>query len=160
MPGAPERDHDHSGVIVPPPAIYLVLLLAGAWLDHHVPLPVELPIGPGRLLGGVLAVCALVLVVWSFRRFWAAGTSVVPVKPTTALVIAGPYRFTRNPIYLGVLSLYLALAVWFGLVWPILLVPVVIGVVNAYVIAREERYLERKFGDDYRQYRARVRRWL
>ncbi len=156
----PERRPDHSGVIVPPPAIFLLLFLIGAWLDRRVTLPFAVPTALGRVLGVVLAACGGVLLAWSFRRFWAAGTSVVPVKPTTALVIAGPYRFTRNPIYLGVLALYAAVAFSFRLVWPLLLVPVVIWVVNAYVIAREERYLGAKFGDEYQQYCARVRRWI
>jgi protein-S-isoprenylcysteine O-methyltransferase Ste14 len=97
---------------------------------------------------------------WSFRRFWASGTSVIPVKPTTALVTNGPYRFTRNPMYLGMLLLYTAVACWLEFVWPLLLSPVLVWLLGAQVIKREERYLERKYGDEYRRYQMQVRRWL
>src|SRR5712691_10398411 len=154
-----EVSPDHSGVILPPPLIYVVFLLIGVGLQRYVPLP-RLPIGSGRFLGAVLALSAFVLTASSVRRFWASGTSVIPVRPTTALVIQGPYRFTRNPMYLGMLLLYVGIACWFGLVWPLLLSPVLVWVIGRWVIAREERYLERKFGHEYRLYRARVRRWL
>lgn len=102
----------------------------------------------------------MVLVGWSFKRFWAVGTSVVPVRPTTAIVVQGPYRFTRNPMYLGLLLLYLGVAGWFGFAGPLVLAPVLVWVISAYVIAREERYLERKFGGEYLRYKTQVRRWL
>lgn len=150
---------NHAGVVVPPPLIYLAFFLVGLVLQRYLPLP-RLPIGIGRAVGVVLVLLWLALFLWSIRRFWAAGTSVIPVRPTTALVIEGPYRFTRNPMYLGLLFLYAGLACWFGLVWPLLLAPAVVWVINVYVIAREERYLDRKFGQEYRQYRAQVRRWI
>ena len=98
--------------------------------------------------------------MWSIRLFRRAGTSFIPIKPTTALVWSGPYQFTRNPMYLAMACLYLGLALWFDLFWPLILLPGVLAGVQYGVIAREEQYLERKFGDDYRQYKARVRRWL
>lgn len=150
---------NHAGVVVPPPLIYLAFFLVGLVLQRYLPLP-RLPIGIGRAVGAVLVLLWLALFLWSIRRFWAAGTSVIPVRPTTALVIEGPYRFTRNPMYLGLLFLYAGLACWFGLVWPLLLAPAVVWVINVYVIAREERYLDRKFGQEYRQYHTHVRRWI
>ena len=150
---------DHSGVVVPPPLIFVAFFLVGMGLQRYVPVP-RLPIGTGRVLSAVLMLSWLLLTTWSFRRFWASGTSVVPVRPTTALVIEGPYRFTRNPMYLGLLSLYVGVACWFGLVWPLLLAPVLVWVIGVSVIGREERYLTRKFGDEYRRYQAHVRRWL
>ena len=150
---------DHAGVVVPPPLIYVAFFLVGLGLQRYVSLP-RLPIGTGRALSGVLVLLWLLLMTWSFRRFWASGTSIVPVRPTTALVIEGPYRFTRNPMYLGLMLLYVGVACWFGLVWPLLLVPLLVPVIRVSVIGREERYLTRKFGDEYRQYQAHVRRWL
>ena len=128
-------------------------------LQRYVPVR-RLPIGTGRVLGAVLVLLWLLLTTSSFRRFWVSGTSVVPVRPTTALVIEGPYRFTRNPMYLGLLLLYVGVAGWFGFVWPLLLAPVLVWVIGVSVIGREERYLTRKFGDEYRRYEAHVRRWL
>ena len=84
----------------------------------------------------------------------------MPIKPSTALVVSGPYRLMRNPMYLGMLCVYIAAALWFGVVWALLLVPVVVLAVQRLAIAKEERYLEQKFGDAYRQYRTHVRRWI
>ena len=150
---------DHSGVVVPPPLIYVAFFLVGLGAQRYVPVA-RLPAGIGRVLGTVLVLSWLVLTTWSFRRFWASGTSVVPIRPTTALVTEGPYRLTRNPMYLGLLLLYIGVACWFGLVWPLLLAPVVVWVMGVSVIGREERYLTRKFGDEYRRYQSHVRRWL
>jgi protein-S-isoprenylcysteine O-methyltransferase Ste14 len=155
----PNKLPDHSGVVVPPPFFYLVFFALGVGLQRYLPLP-YLPASFGRPMAILLALLGLVLVAWSFTRFWSAGTSVVPVRPTTAFVVTGPYRFTRNPIYLGTLLLYVGLAFNFRLLWPLVLVPVLIPSVNVWVIRREEQYLERKFGDEYRRYRARVRRWV
>jgi protein-S-isoprenylcysteine O-methyltransferase Ste14 len=154
-----EAKSDHAGVMVPPPLIYAAFFLAGIGLQRVIPLPSG-NFGVVRLLGAVLIVVFLVLATWSVQRFRAAGTSVVPVRPTTALVVEGPYRLTRNPMYLGFLLLYIGLACWFGLWWPLILTPGLVWVIAAAVITREERYLHRKFGDDYRRYQTRVRRWL
>jgi protein-S-isoprenylcysteine O-methyltransferase Ste14 len=150
---------DHSGVVVPPPLIYVAFFLVGMGLQRYVPIP-RLPVGTGRVLGAALVLSCLMLATWSIRRFWASGTSIVPIRPTTALVIDGPYRLTRNPMYLGLLLLYIGVACWFGLVWPLILAPVLVWVMGVLVIDREERYLARKFGDEYRRYHAHVRRWL
>jgi protein-S-isoprenylcysteine O-methyltransferase Ste14 len=95
--------------------------------------------------------------VTSFRR---ARTSLVPVRPATALITDGPFRFTRNPLYLGLALLYLGIALWLGVLWPVVLLPALILLVQQIVILREEAYLESRFGEAYRAYRARVRRWL
>jgi len=95
--------------------------------------------------------------VFLFRR---AGTTPNPTKPTTALVLRGPYRFTRNPMYLGFAALYLGVTLLVNSLWPLLLFPAVVGLVQGRVIAREEAYLEAKFGNEYRAYKMRVRRWL
>lgn len=150
---------DHSGVVVPPPLIYVVFFLGGVGLDRTGFLP-SLPFAAARGLGAVFVLSCVVLVAWSFKRFWAVGTSVIPVRPTTAIVVQGPYRFTRNPMYLGLLLLYLGVAGWFGFVGPLVLAPVLVWVISAFVIAREERYLARKFRAEYQRYQAQVRRWL
>lgn len=93
-------------------------------------------------------------------RFKRARTNPVPWRPATALVTDGPYRFTRNPMYLGMAALYAGIALGAGLLWGLALLPVVLAAIQVAVIAREEAYLERVFGDQYRVYRATVRRWL
>ncbi|NQV80212.1 MAG: isoprenylcysteine carboxylmethyltransferase family protein, partial [Alphaproteobacteria bacterium] len=93
-------------------------------------------------------------------RFRRAGTAVQPYKPSTTVVTDGVYRFSRNPIYLGLTAFYLGLAFAVNSGWAILLLPLVLVVMHYGVIAREERYLEGKFGAAYRDYKNRVRRWL
>jgi protein-S-isoprenylcysteine O-methyltransferase Ste14 len=150
---------DRSGVRIPPPLIYVAGFLAGLALEAVFPigaLPFAIALVAG-LVGGVLW---LVLDGSAMMRFQRARTSIVPFKPTTALVTSGPYRFTRNPMYVGMAFLYLGLALAFGVIWALALLPLVLLAVDRLVIAREERYLEAKFGEEYRDYMRSVRRWL
>jgi protein-S-isoprenylcysteine O-methyltransferase Ste14 len=142
-----------------PPLIYLASILAGLAVNAIRPLP--LPSGiPARLLGIALVVAALLLFGYSAKLFRAAGTPVPARKPTTAIVKTGPYRFTRNPIYLAFSLLHLGIAVWVGSWWVIATLAVAVGIIHGVVIPREERYLEAKFGAEYRAYKAAVRRWF
>ena len=150
---------DTSGVRVPPPAYYLAGLLGGAALELAFPVdgPPIFVVLPVALAGGALWLALDGAAMLHFRR---AGTSMIPLNPSTALVTTGPYRFTRNPMYVGMAALYIALAVTLGLIWALFLMPLVVFAVDRLVIAREEAYLTRKFGQPYRDYSARVRRWL
>lgn len=150
---------DHAGVRVPPPLIYVAFFAIGLLLQQILPLPF-LPRLPARVAALIFLGGYVLLFGWSYRLFRRAHTSLVPVVPATELVVRGPYRFTRNPMYLSLLCLYLAVALWFGVPWALLLTPLVVLAVQRTVIAREERYLERRFGEAYRQYRTRVRRWI
>jgi protein-S-isoprenylcysteine O-methyltransferase Ste14 len=156
--GGPSRDIPH--VIAPPPLIYLLPLAATLPIGRWLPWPVL----PGRwpfLLGPLLLLAGCCLLWPSLAAFRAARTNPKPWKPSTTLVIAGPYRFTRNPMYLGFTSLYLGIALWANSLWPLIaLVLVVLPVMQHLVIKREERYLERIFGEPYRAYMATVRRWI
>jgi protein-S-isoprenylcysteine O-methyltransferase Ste14 len=155
--GAP----DVAGVIALPPLIFLGFLAAAAILEAVVPLPVLATYALARYLTGAgLAVAGFLSIFMAAGRFQAAGTNIPPTLPATALVVDGIYRRTRNPIYLGMTLVFLGLSVAAGSVWAIGLVIPLVWVVNTGVIAREERYLERKFGDAYRAYKARVRRWV
>lgn len=150
---------DNAGVIARPPFLYLGTLLAAIALDWIFPAP--LPEHGLRFpLAGLLVVAGLGLVATCFRRFKAAGTNVPTWMPTTALVVAGPYRFSRNPIYLALTLVYLGLAVGYGSVWPLILLAPLLVVMRYGVIGREERYLEGKFGESYRAYCSSVRRWI
>ena len=155
--GAP----DVAGVIALPPLIFLGFLAAAAVLEAVVPLPVLAAHAfPRYLAGAALAAGGFVMIGMGTRRFQAAGTNIPPSLPTTALVVDGIYRRTRNPLYLGTTLVYLGLGVAAGSIWAIVLVVPLLWVINTGVVAREERYLERKFGDAYRAYKARVRRWV
>jgi protein-S-isoprenylcysteine O-methyltransferase Ste14 len=152
---------DVPGVIALPPLIFLAFLVAATVLELLAPLQLlgEHPLAR-YLTGAVLAAGGFILIGMGTRRFVAAGTNIPPTLPTTALVVDGIYRRTRNPLYLGTTLVYLGLAVAAGSVWAVLIVVPLLWVINVGVIAREERYLERKFGDAYRAYRVRVRRWI
>jgi protein-S-isoprenylcysteine O-methyltransferase Ste14 len=152
---------DVAGVIALPPFIFIGFLVAATLLEAVVPLPMLAPHALARYLAGAaLVACGFVLIGIGTRRFVAAGTNIPPNLPTTALVVDGIYGRTRNPLYLGGTFLNLGLSVAAGSLWAILLTVPLLWVINVGVIAREERYLERKFGDAYRDYKARVRRWV
>jgi protein-S-isoprenylcysteine O-methyltransferase Ste14 len=151
---------DTAQVVVRPSLAWGLAVIAGLALDWLVPLsflPADLPAG---WLGAMVFVLALALVAWAIATITRAGSNVPTNLPTTAIVESGPYRFTRNPIYLGMFLGLIGLAVVFDDLWLLrMLVP--FALVTRYgVVAREEAYLERKFGDAYRGYRSRVRRWL
>ena len=146
------------GVVAPPPLIFALGLALG--LAVHVRFPARLIAGPTRLIGGVLTAAGAGLIVWAIGTMRAAGTDPRPDRPTSALVTAGPYRHTRNPIYLGMASIYAGVLFVVGTPWPMLFLPAVLAVIRQGVIAREERYLAGRFGDSFSDYAARVRRWV
>ena len=155
--GAP----DVAGVIALPPLIFLGFLAAATVLEAILPLPIPVAHSLARYVpGAMLAAGGFVMIAIGTRLFAAAGTNVPPTLPTTALVVDGIYRRSRNPLYLGLILIYLGLGVAAGSLWAIGLVAPLLWVINVGVVKREERYLERKFGDAYRDYKARVRRWI
>lgn len=152
---------DTAGVRFPPPFVYLGALLLGLVADRFVTL---LSFGIDRwllvVMGALLFVAGAVIMLAAAGLFRRLGTNIPPSQPTTLIATTGPYRWTRNPMYLGMALVYAGLAI--GLDWPIAfaLLPFVLIAIQTQVITREERYLEAKFGDDYRRYKAEVRRWL
>ena len=158
----PELRSDTSGVKFPPPLVFVLGFAAGYALQRLVPVTVVPTAGRGLWQGlgwGLVAfgVALMGSAVVAFRR---AGTTPNSTKPTTAFVTQGPYRFTRNPMYVGWVFIYLGADLLTRALWPLVLLPAVLFLMRRRVIALEEAYLERKFTDDYRAYRARVRRWL
>jgi protein-S-isoprenylcysteine O-methyltransferase Ste14 len=150
---------DIPGVIAPPPLIYLGGLAIGFLLEALLPgasLPGVLRWG----VGGLLLAAALGLLGWWRSSFRRADTPLPPYKPTTALVTDGPYRLSRNPGYLAFTLIYGAIALLADAPWALLPLPVVLAVMQRGVIMREERYLDRLFGQDYRDFKSRTRRWF
>ena len=150
---------DSAGVKVPPPLIYLAGLvigfLAGRWLPNF-----SAPVVVSRILGGLLIGLGMVLAFSAMRAFRKVGTTIRPDRPASTLANAGPYRFTRNPMYLSLAFVYAGIAILGQSLWALLMLPVVLLVIRYGVIAREEPYLERQFGEAYTSYKARVRRWI
>jgi protein-S-isoprenylcysteine O-methyltransferase Ste14 len=151
---------DTSQVIVRPPLAWGLAVIAGFALNRLVPLPFLPANLPAGYLGAMVFVLALALFAWAIVTISRAGSNVPTNRPTTTIVESGPYRFTRNPIYVAMFLALIGLAVAFDSLWLfITLVPFAL-VIRYGVVAREEAYLERKFGDVYRAYRSRVRRWV
>lgn len=157
---AEERNqHDVPGVIARPPLIYLGFLIAGFALDFIWPVAV-LPAGVQYVAGIGLIVVGVVIFASAIREFRRAGTSFRTHEPDTAIITGGPFRFSRNPIYLGFGLFFAGIAVAADNLWALALLLPVLIVIHYGVIAREERYLEAKFGEAYLGYKASVRRWF
>jgi protein-S-isoprenylcysteine O-methyltransferase Ste14 len=150
---------DSAAVIAPPPVIYLAALGVGFGLDAVLP-SASLPSAVSWTAGVALLVAGGVLARSFFRALVRAGTTVSPYRPNTALVTDGPYGRTRNPGYLGMALAYAGIALVADAPWVLVPLPVAIALIDRGVIAREERYLARKFGAPYVEYKRRVRRWL
>ena len=153
---------DYADVVIKPPILFAGAIVLGCLLSWLVPLGPDLFSANRRALGvgGGLALIGFGLFVVSVRRFFQAGTSPVPGEPSTVLLDVGPYRFTRNPIYISFVIVYFGLAIMLTSAWMlVLLIPVLI-VLQRGVVEREEAYLQGKFGEAYCKYQARVPRWL
>jgi protein-S-isoprenylcysteine O-methyltransferase Ste14 len=155
----PTTGADSSGVKVPPPLYYVAGFLVGVALE--LAFPIDRPPVAITVIGVVIGIALwLGLDGAAMLHFRRAGTSMVVTNPSTKLVTSGPYRFTRNPMYVGMACLYVALALAIGVIWALIVLPAVLVAVDRLVIAREEPYLEAKFGEQYRHYKRRARRWL
>lgn len=150
---------DNPGVAIPPPLIYVVGFLIGLALGKLVPLT-ALPHRVAWPLGFVFLAAWVVTWAGALPLFVRARTPLSTVKPVTNLITSGIYTLTRNPLYVGWTFLYLAVAVFTSAWWALALLAPVAVIVDRFVVRREEQYLERTFGDQYRDYKGRVRRWL
>ena len=154
-----ETPGDHPGVLIFPPLLFVICVACG--LVAHFGCPYRLALSPWiRGLGGGLALGTIAFALWGQRSMKAAGTNVNPGLPALAIVAKGPFAFTRNPLYLSLISLFTAIGI--ALASPAflaVLAPLCL-VLHFGVVLREERYLEAKFGDTYRGYKSRVRRWI
>ncbi len=157
--GTDNGGKDTAGVIAPPPLIYFAFLLIGLGADRLWPVAV-LPKAPRYAAGAAVIALSLALVISAFRQFRRHKTSFKPHEPSTALITEGPYRYSRNPMYLALSLLYAGLSIAADNPWTLALLAPLLIVMHYGVIIREERYLERKFADDYRRYKSTTRRWL
>ena len=161
-PSQQAPDAATAGVITRPPFLYLGGLILGLALEHLLPLRLTLP-GTAVMhwtLGGGLILIGVALVAAGVRNFSRAATPVPSNQPVRALVTAGIHGWSRNPIYVGMFLLYTGIGIAARSPWVLVLVLPLVVILRYGVVAREERYLELRFGDAYRDYKARVRRWL
>jgi protein-S-isoprenylcysteine O-methyltransferase Ste14 len=152
-------NEDRAGVPIAPPLLFVIPILVSVAVEHFS--PTIFVQGPVRWIAGILLVaCGLALNVAGFVTQRRAGTDPIPFHPTTRIVSHGLYRFSRNPMYIGFALWTLGLAVLLNSMWALLAVPVGLILIDLLVVAREERYLKRKFGEEYLAYKRRVRRWI
>ena len=150
---------DHAQIVVNPFLIYIISGLGAFLLQKIAPLPF-LAQPAASILGLILLLVSLPVGLPAALGMVAAHTSLNPARPTTSLVRSGPYRRTRNPMYIGLTLTTAGLMTIFRLPWGLLLLPLVVWLITAWVIVPEERYLEGKFGTDYLSYKSGVARWL
>jgi protein-S-isoprenylcysteine O-methyltransferase Ste14 len=152
---------DNAGVITRPPILYLGALVIFLGLRWLWPAPIVGGHGTAMIVvGAVFGALAIALAIWGRNTLVAGGTNVDPMQPSTAIVSGGPYRFTRNPLYVSMTLLYLGFTLAFDTWWGLVVLVPLLAVMHLGVVRREERYLEAKFGDTYLRYKASVPRYL
>ena len=153
------QKNDHPQVVINPFLIYIIMGACAVIAQKYLPLPlVSQPVA--RIIGVIIMLFNLLAGLPAVRGMLSAGTSLNPGRPSTTLILSGSYRFSRNPMYIGLTLLYAGLMVFFQNVWGIFLLPVVIRLITVWVIIPEEEYLEQKFGAEYLNYKSAVRRWI
>lgn len=150
------------GVRFPPLLIYVIGYVIGWLIDRAWPWPI---LSGGRhaimaILGWLLIGISIVIVTAALSIFRSRKTGIYPTRPASEIVSSGPYRFTRNPMYVGMTAFYVGLALLMNQLWPLLMLPIAAAILERYVIRREERYLREAFGEAYEEYCRRVRRWI
>jgi protein-S-isoprenylcysteine O-methyltransferase Ste14 len=165
QPMADSQPPPHAGVSFPPPFLYVAAFVAGLLLHRVWPLTIA-GLGHKSARGAVLAAGMVLLLAWlalmvsAFAMFRRAHTTIIPNLPAAALVTGGPYRISRNPMYLALALGYAGLALMLNKWWPVILLPIALIAIDRLVIAREERYLAGAFRDEFGAYARRVRRWV
>jgi protein-S-isoprenylcysteine O-methyltransferase Ste14 len=150
---------DAPTVKIIPPLVYLAGLVIGFLANIWMPIKI-IPSLVAWVVGGILVLCGAVLTGSAVLKFKHVGTTVLPDRAASTLVIIGPYKITRNPMYLGLACVYFGIAVAGQCVWALILLPVVLTIIQRRAIEPEEEFLERRFGADYVGYKEKVRRWI
>lgn len=158
-----ESERDNPGLPHLPPTYPVFFLVGAVILDFLLPvsfLAPPAPVSPQTLIGLLMVAAGFGLDIWAYRVMRAAGTHVEPFKPTMTIVSHGPFRFTRNPMYVGFLLAFTGLSLIFAIEWGLVALPFLWFTLDRVVVRREEAYLARKFGATYTDYLARTRRWI
>lgn len=147
-------------VIALPPIIYAAVFIAGLVLNRMFRGVILQEPSTGDVVGGLMLGAGLFLMAWAVRTFSKGGENPDVRKPTNKILSSGPYAFSRNPMYVSMTLAYVGIALIVNVVWPLVFLPVAFIVLHYGVVLREEQYLERKFGDEYRRYKSKVRRHI
>jgi protein-S-isoprenylcysteine O-methyltransferase Ste14 len=161
-------DHQKNGarinpvMRIPVPWVFILAYLIGFVVQLYLPIPIRSPeiVRIALIAGVILVVIGLAVAFSALGIFRKRSTTTIPFETPTSLVTSGPYRFTRNPMYVGLTLVYLGVAGTRADIWPVIVLPVMLAYVNFIVLPVEERHLQNAFGDAYADYGARVRRWL
>jgi len=152
---------DNPGIFIPPPLIYAAIFFLSILMQKIIPINDSFFYSKNAEIAGIILIAiALIFLLPALIKFAQTKNTLVTIKPATSLQTKGIYALTRNPMYLGLLILYSGIAMWKGNWWTFIFIPVIIIIVQAYVIKREENYLQRAFGEEYIAYRKKVRRWI
>jgi len=149
------------GVFIPPPLFYILIFTAAVFIQRVLPITDKIfHLSATKVVGAILLILALFFLVRSLRQFFLTKNTLILIKRASSLQTTGIYGMTRNPMYLGLAILYLGVTCFIGNWWNIILLPILVILVQEYIIKREEKYLHLEFGQGYRDYRKTVRRWL
>ncbi|HWH63732.1 MAG TPA: isoprenylcysteine carboxylmethyltransferase family protein [Ginsengibacter sp.] len=156
-----ETKKDSPGVYIPPPLFYVVVFLIALFLQKKIAInDFVFHLQITKILGISLFVISLFFIVTSLRKFFLSKNTLILIKPASSLQTNGIYNISRNPMYVGLAIVYLGITCFIGNWWNIILFPILLLIVQEYIINREEKYLIRRFGQDYLDYKSKVRRWL
>jgi protein-S-isoprenylcysteine O-methyltransferase Ste14 len=156
-----ENRKDSPGVYIPPPLFYILTFLLALFVQKKVGIDDSLFHLQITKAGGILClIISLFFLFRSFRQFFRTKNTIILIKPASSLQTNGIYNISRNPMYVALLFVYLGITCLIGNWWNIILLPLLLLIMQEYIIKREEKYLERAFGEKYLDYKNRVRRWL
>lgn len=156
-----ESKKDHPGVYIPPPLFYIATFLVAVLIQKLVPLNKDFfYTATSKIIGLIIILIGLFFNLPALRQFFKTKNTLVTIKPANSLQTAGIYSVSRNPMYISLLLFYTGLSFIIGNLWHLILLPVLFLIVQEYIIKREEKYLERRFGQQYYDYKTKVRRWL
>jgi protein-S-isoprenylcysteine O-methyltransferase Ste14 len=155
------QTRDHPGVYIPPPLLYVAVFMLAVFLQHVFSINNSFfQLRNTKFAGILFLIAASFFMFPSLGQFIRTKNTVMTIRPANTLQTTGIYRITRNPMYQGLVFVYIGLTCIAGNWWNVILLPLLVFVVQQYVIRREESYLTRHFGNIYSEYKARVRRWL
>ena len=156
-----ENKKDSPGVYIPPPLFYVLTFLVAVFIQKKIPIDDSLfHLQITKITGILFLVISLFFLVTSLIKFFQSKNTLILIKPASSLQTNGIYSISRNPMYVGLAIVYLGITCLIGNWWNIILFPLLLLVIKEYVIKKEEKYLERAFGEKYLDYKSRVRRWL
>ena len=156
-----KNKEDIPGVYIPPPLIYTLIFLAAVFIQKKISIDDSIfHLQIAKIAGALFLIVSLFFMITSLRQFFISKNTLIPIKPASSLQTNGIYKITRNPMYVSLALIYLGISCFVGNWWNIILFPLLLLIVQEYIIKREEKYLLRRFGKEYVVYKTKVRRWV